>query len=330
MTFETFGYTDLELSTQILIKEAIQRDIKVEVIDALSNTIRLDDGKKQEIVMQATRTSKDTYIAPLLMTNKHVTKHLLNEQGINVPKGYRITNVDEGLSFFHDLEDQDIVVKPLSTNFGQGITILNKGYTYEAYQSALEFAFTYDKVVLIEEFIHGKEYRIMVIDGKAVAALHRVPANVTGDGQSSIRELVKHKNEDPLRGVGYTKPLEKIKLGRIEKDYLAEQGFTPESILDDGDTVYLRINSNISTGGDSIDYTEAIDSRYYDIAVKAAESVGARICGVDMIINNIDTFEPESYSIIELNFNPAIHIHNFPYKGKNRRLEDAILRLLGF
>lgn len=330
MTYKTMGYTDLELSTQILIKEAVKRNIGVEVMDAMSNTIRLDNGQKKEIVMQATRTSKDNYIAPLLMTNKHLTKLLLSEQKINVPKGYRITAVEEGLSFFHDLESLDVVIKPLSTNYGQGITILNEGYTYDAFRSALAYAFDYDTVVLIEEYVEGREYRIMVIDGKVIAALHRVPANVVGDGLSSIRELVHLKNQDPLRGIGYVKPLEKIKLGKIEIDYLKEQGYDQDSVPEKGESIFLRINSNISTGGDSIDYTDDIDPRYYDIAVKAAESVGAKVCGVDMIIHDINAYDETGYSIIELNFNPAIHIHDYPYKGENRKVENAILSLLGF
>lgn len=332
MTYETYGYMDLELSTQILIKEAIKRDIGVEVIDTMSNTIRLSKDGKKELVMQATRTSKDTYIAPLIMTNKHVTKVLLKEEGINVPEGHRISSLDQGVALFNHLQSIAIVIKPLSTNFGQGITILDKGFDYKAYEEAIEFALSYDEVVLIEPYVEGKEYRILVIDDQVVGVLHRVPANVTGDGLSTIRELVEEKkNQDPLRGTAYKKPLEKkLKLGKIELDYLAEQGLDEQSVLDKDHKVFLRINSNISTGGDSIDYTDEIHKDYLDVAIKAARSVGAKICGVDMIIRDIHNYEDSTYSIIELNFNPAIHIHNFPYQGKNRLAEHAILSLLGF
>ena len=103
------------------------------------------------------------------------------------------------------------------------------------------------------------------------------------------------------------------------------------SIPDNSETVYLRENSNISTGGDSVDYTDEISQHYKDIAVKSAEVVGAVICGVDMVIGDRNSPpKPSNYAIIELNFNPALHIHDFPYSGKNRQVEKKVLDLLGF
>ena len=330
MTNEANRYSDLELSTQILIKEATRRNINVEIIDVMSNMIRLFAGDKREVVMQATRTSKDTYIAPLIMENKYVTKIMLSENNINTPRGYRITKHSQGVDLFDEIKSKAMVVKPLSTNFGKGITILGKEFCRETFIEAINFALSYDEVILIEEYIEGKEYRILVIDDQVIGVLYRVPANVTGDGKSTIKELVIQKNMDPLRGTNYKKPLEKLKLGKIEQAYLATQGYDISTIPKKDQQIYLRINSNISTGGDSIDYTDVLDKGYLDKAVEASKSVGAKICGVDMIIKDIGTYDDKGYSIIELNFNPAIHIHNYPYKGKNRNAEYAILDLLGF
>ena len=322
--------TNLELSTQNLMTAALKRGIKVEVIDEESNTIRLTKGQVSEVVMQATRTSKDTYIAPLIMTNKHLTKLFLTEAGIHAPKGYKVTSVEEGKNLYPQLNAQAVVVKPLSTNFGVGITMLTDQYNQDIYDQAIDLAFEKDSTVLVEDYVQGKEYRFLVIDDRVVGILHRVPANVQGDGEKTIEALVHLKNEDPLRGVGYKKPLEKIKLGQLEEQYLQEQELTFDSIPSMGETIYLRKNSNISTGGDSLDYTDLIHQGYHDIALKAAKAVGAVVCGVDMIIEDIDTFDHEKYSIIELNFNPAIHIHNAPYKGENRHADEAVLDLLGF
>lgn len=322
--------SDLELSTQHLIAAAKKRAITVEVLDYKDNMIRLTNGDKVEIVMQATRTSADNYIAPLIMTNKHVTKVILHENGINVPSGFRVDNVEEGLALYKQIKTRAMVVKPVSTNFGVGITMFGEGFSYEAYKKALEVAFAEDNDVLIESFAKGKEYRFLVIDNQVVGILHRVPANVEGDGVDTIEALVAKKNQDPLRGTKYKKPLEKIKLGDFECTYLEEQGLTISSVLEEGQVVYLRKNSNISTGGDSLDFTEMIHSTYGEVAVKAAKAVRAKVCGVDMVIEDIETYDPERYSIIELNFNPAIHIHNAPFKGKNRHADDAVLDLLGF
>lgn len=320
----------LELSTQHLIAAAKRRGIQVEIIDGDSNTIRLSRGKVSEIVMQATRTSKDTYIAPLLMTNKYVTKLLLTEAGIHAPGGYKVTSVEDGKHLFNQLESKPMVVKPLSTNFGVGITMLTDQYDQQTYDQAIELAFEKDSTVLVEDYIAGKEYRFLVIDNRVVGILHRVPANVLGDGKNTIAQLVEVKNQDPLRGTGYKKPLEKIQLGLLEKQTLVEQQLNFDSVPAEGETIYLRKNSNISTGGDSIDYTDQIHEAYHEIALQAAKAVGSVICGVDMIVNDIETFNEDGYSIIELNFNPAIHIHNAPYIGKNRHADDAVLDLLGF
>ncbi len=325
------GYEGLELSTQIVIKEAINRGIEVEVLDWDDNFIRLKKAGKTEYLKQATRTSIDTYISPLIMENKEVTKLVLRENQLCVPTGITVRINDDYREKVINFLGQDIVIKPKSTNFGQGVVILKQPYTEQDALSALEQAFKFDDSVMIEQFISGREYRFLVIGDEVAAILHRVPANVMGDGKHTIAELVAQKNQDPLRGKGYVTPLEKIDLGLLEKEYLAFQGKDFQNIPARDETVYLRENSNISTGGDSIDFTDEIIDEYKIIAINAAKSVGAKICGADIIISDIkEGPNKENYSIIELNFNPALHIHDFPYKGKNRQVEKKILDLLGF
>jgi glutamate--cysteine ligase len=325
------GYEALELSTQMIIKEAMRRGIEIEVLDWEDNFIRLKKAGKIEYLKQATRTSLDTYISSLIMENKEVTKLILRERGLSVPDGVTISNGDEYKEKFLRFWGKDIVIKPKSTNFGQGVVILRNPYIENDVINAIEQAFKFDHSALIEEYISGKEYRFLVIGDEVSAILHRVPANVTGDGIHSIAELVEEKNKDPLRGKGYVTPLEKINLGFIEKDYLAFQGKDFNTIPEKNEIVYLRENSNISTGGDSIDFTDDIINEYKTIAVEAAKAVGAKICGADIIIRDIkEKPNKENHSIIELNFNPALHIHDFPYKGKNRQVEKKVLDLLGF
>lgn len=325
------GYEGLELSTQMVIQEALRRKIKVEVLDWDDNFIRLTKGDKIEYIKQATKTAVDTYIAPLIMENKEVTKIVLRENGIRVPDGMTVNSVEAGLNSINRFWGSSIVIKPKSTNFGQGIVILKWKYSLEDVKKAMELALTYDKSIIIEEFLNGKEYRFFVVGDEVVAILHRVPANVTGDGKRTIRELVEEKNTNPLRGKGYKTPLEKIALGTLEEEYLSFQGRTFDTIPEEKETVYLRENSNISTGGDSIDFTDDVIDEYKQIAVKAAKAAGAKICGADIIIQDIHR-KPDNnnYGIIEINFNPAIHIHDYPYQGKNRHVENKILDLLGY
>ena len=327
--FNLVGYEDLELSTQILILDAIKRGIEFNMMDRLENFISLSDGEKVEYVKQATKTSKDSYITALIMENKLVTKDILRENNIRVPKGKDYDNIDEAKKDFRLFKDEKIVIKPKSTNFGLGISIFPGEYSREDYDKAVEIAFREDSSILIEEFMTGKEYRFLVIGEEVVGILHREPANVIGNGESTIEELVFEKNKDPLRGKGYKTPLEKIKLGEIEEMFLKNQELSFKSIPKNGEKIYLRENSNISTGGDSIDFTDKVHPSYKEVALKSAKAVKALICGVDMVIDNIEEEAKEkNHGIIELNFNPAIHIHCFPYKGENRKAGEKILDLL--
>lgn len=325
------GYEGLELSTQILIREAIGRNVNIEVLDWDDNFIRLTRNNRIEYIKQATKTSADTYISSLIMENKEVTKIVLRENGLRVPEGITIKSPEKGIQKLGSLYGKDIVIKPKSTNFGQGVIILKWRYSKEQVINAVELALNFDRSVIIEEFIHGKEYRFFVVGDEVAAILHRVPANVKGDGYRTIQELIDVKNKDPLRGKGYVTPLEKIVPGKIEQDYLEARNRSLKSIPSKGETVYLRENSNISTGGDSIDYTDDIIDDYKQLAVRAAKAAGAKICGADLIIQDIKA-KPDlnNYGVIEINFNPAIHIHDYPYQGQNRQVEKKVLDLLGF
>ncbi len=324
------GLEDMELSTQLLLREAVKRGVAFEVLDRQENFVKLSRDGNIQYVKQATKTSLDNYASILAMENKHVTKKILDEAGIRIPKGVEYTDAEQAQADFSFFEGKAIVIKPNQTNFGLGITILKENQDKSMFNRAVDIAFEHDKTILIEEFIEGKEFRVFVIDSEVVGILHRVPANVTGDGKLNIRELVQLKNHDLLRGKGYRTPLEKIQTGEAESMFLASQQKDFDYVPSEGETVFLRENSNISTGGDSIDFTDDIPDSYKQIAVKAAKALNVRITGLDMIIKNYKEEASDNYAIIELNFNPAIHIHCHPYQGKNRKLNARLMDALGY
>jgi len=325
------GLEDMELSTQLLLREAVRRGVAFEILDRDENFIRLKRDGNTQYVRQATKTSLDNYASILAMENKVVTKQILKEYGIRVPKGLNYSDRVSAKADFNYFKDTAVVIKPKSTNFGLGITIIKKNTDHTIFERAIDIAFDCDSSILIEEFVEGKEFRIFVMNDKVVGILHRVPANVTGNGVLPIRELVFEKNKDPLRGKGYHTPLEKIQLGEAEMIFLRTQNKDFDYVPKQNETVYLRENSNISTGGDSIDFTDDIPDSYKKIAVRAAQALNVQITGLDMIIPDYtQEATEENYAIIELNFNPAIHIHCHPFKGKNRRLNEKLLDILGF
>lgn len=324
-------YEQLELSTQIIINEALKRDVEVEVLDWDENFIRLKKGDKFEYIKQATKTSLDNYVVPLIMENKELTKLILREHAINVPDSVTVKNLDDALKIYSVFENKDIVIKPKSANFGEGVLIIKNLNSKEVYINAIKEAFNYSKQVLIEDYVAGEEYRFLVVTDEVLAVMYRVPANVKGDGIHNIQELIDEKNQDLRRGKGYLTPLEKIDIGPIERHNLNIQNMDVNHVPKQGEVVYLRENSNLSTGGDSIDFTDEVHEGYKEIAVKSAEAVEAKICGVDIIIPDVKAKpDKNNHSIIELNFNPVIYPHNFPYIGQNRHVERKILDLLKF
>ena len=322
------GYEEMELSTQMLLFDAIQKGLHFEILDEQDQFLKLWHKDHVEYVKNGNMTSKDNYVVPLAMANKTVTKKILADAGFPVPPGDEFTSLEQGLAYYPLIKGKQIVVKPKSTNFGLGISIFQEPASLDNYKKALEIAFAEDTAVLVEEFIPGTEYRFFILDGRCEAVLLRVAANVVGDGKHTIRELLAQKNANPLRGRDHRSPLEIIALGDIEQLMLTQQGYTPDDILPEGKKVNLRRNSNISTGGDSIDVTETMDSSYQELAAAMATSMGAWACGVDLIIP--DETQPASKenphcTCIELNFNPSMYMHTYCAEGPGQAITSKIL-----
>ncbi len=328
--YQLTGFTDMELSTQILMFDAIQQGIQIEILDRQDQFLKLQLKDHIEYVKNGNMTSKDSYVSTLIMENKTVTKKILHQHGFRVPKGEEFQTIEQALRSYDLFSTKPFVVKPKTTNYGLGISIFKEGANYEDYQKAITLAFKEDSSVLIEEFINGTEYRFFVLNDQVYAVLLRVPANVKGDGKHTIEELVIQKNRDPLRGRDHRTPLESIQLGELENLMLKGQGYRMDSIPENDEIIYLRENSNISTGGDSIDVTDQIPNDYKKIAVDAVSALGVKICGIDLIIENteVPAANKNAYGIIEANFNPSMYMHIYPYKGKSRRLTMHIIHYL--
>lgn len=325
------GYENMELSTQMILFDAIQLGLNVEILDEEDQFLKLWHGDHVEYIKNGNMTSKDNYVIPLAMANKVVTKKILDQAGFPVPAGAEFANKKDALRYYGQVASSAIVVKPKSTNFGLGISIFQEPASLADYEKALDIAFSEDSHVLVEEFVAGTEYRFFILDGKCEAVLLRVAANVVGDGSSTIRELVDKKNQDLLRGRDHRSPLEIINLGDIELLMLEQQGYTPDTVLPEGLQAFLRGNSNISTGGDSIDMTDQMDESYKQLAADMATAMGAWACGVDLIIP--DRTKPASKeepkcTCIELNFNPAMYLHTYTYAGPGQSITPKILRKL--
>ncbi|AMB99755.1 glutamate--cysteine ligase [Aerococcus urinaehominis] len=331
--YELGGFADMELSTQIILADAIQYGIRFEIMDRDDQLVRFKLADHIEYVKNGNITSKDSYVTHYLLENKEVTKQILAEAGFPVPHSDAYQSLEAAKAAIALYEDRPIVVKPKSTNMGIGISVFKQGARADQLLPALEEAFKEDTSVMLEDYLPGTEYRFFVLDGKCLAVLLRIPANVVGDGQSSVRQLVAEKNQSPLRGHDHRTPLEFIQLGNLEAITLNQQGYDFDSVIPAGDRVYLRDNSNISTGGDSVDVTDRIHPTYKQIAEEMARALDVQITGLDIMIDDLEqpaNSQPDqvNYGLIEANFNPMMMMHVYPAQGPGVRVTTAVLAYL--
>jgi len=278
--------------------------------------------------------SQTSELAYHVCRDKVATHAFLEPRGISMAKGFHLLREDSlayQLEVFSALE-KPLVIKPAEGK--EGALVFMGIETQEHYLSAVQQAFTFTtdhlSRVLIEETVKGTEYRILTTRNKVVAIVNREPANVTGDGISSISELIFIKNSDPRRGDSSQGPMTKIKIDQHVLDKLTSQNLTLNFIPTVGTKVHLRHNSNISTGGDSIDFTNIAHPSVQEICVKIVNSVpGLHFCGIDFMTTDITAAQTmDMYKIIEINSFPGLDLHEFPYSGQSRPAARELLRTL--
>ena len=307
-------------------KEEIKKrvDELTDILNEAKSIVKFKIGDKSEFVIEGNKTDRDSYIFPIITDDKYIAKQIMKENGLNVPKAILLKKSMDKNDIEFILQpffDSKLVVKPRNTNYGIGITVFSQNASKEQILKAIEYAFKFDDNVLIEEYIKGMEYRFLVIDGKCLSICHRRVASVVGDGKSTIKQLIEEKNKEPWHYLTATP----VKMDEPVVEFLKLQGYDFETVLPKDKRVFLRTNSNCSTGGESIDMTDKIPDYFKKIAEKAAKAFNAKICGVDIII---DDFNKKDYAIIEINDNPGYSINEWPYEGRGQKIGIAILELL--
>lgn len=319
-------FPKLDGSEVALIKDALSEGIDFNVIDEVKSFVEFKNGNHTEEIILATMTNRDSYILAYITDDKQFAKNILLKNNLRVPEGILLNFDMSRFEIECEIEDfinKPAVIKPKSTNSGTGITIFSCPATKEEILNAVNYAFKFDSYVLVEEFIKGKEYRFLVIDDKCIGVVHRRSASVVGDGKSSFRELIDKKNQEPWHGL-----LENpVVMDKVAEDFLSRQGYTFESIPNKDERIFLRENSNCSTGGECIDMTDVMPQYFKKIAEKATKCFNAKIAGVDIMIDDLAS---EEYSIIEVNDNPGYSLNEWPYEGKGVKVGLYILKMLGF
>lgn len=320
---EIRGKNILGPSTRAIAEEAKKRGIPVTRLNDES-LLQLGLGANQKRI-QATIADSTSVIGLDIATDKKITKNLLANAGLPVPRGITAMNLNDALKAAKSI-GYPIAIKPLSGNHGRGITTnIRTPHTVEA---AFNAAKKVSSTVLVEEHLDGTDYRFLIIGGKLTAAAKREPAVVIGDGSSSIEQLIEKVNRDPKRGEGHEKPLTRIKTDDEMKMLLAENNYKLKSVLPVNEKVYLKSAANLSAGGTAEDITDEVHPAIKTMTERAARIVGLDIMGIDMILNDHRAPISNGCGIIEVNAAPGFRMHTHPSKGKPRNVGKAVVDML--
>lgn len=316
--------TDLGPSTSAIYDEAKRRGIPVTRLGN-GNLLQLGYGKYARL-LEAALTDAPGCIAVDMAGNKQLTKEMLSLNGIPVPHGFTAYTAEGAISAAEQV-GYPVVVKPFDANQGKGVTLDVKSAKDVA--AAYCEAVKYSKAALVEEYIRGRDYRVLVVGGKVAAVAERIPPYVTGDGIRTVKKLVDEENLSSLRGDDHEKPLTRLKLDDIALKILQKSGKGIDYVPEAGEKVLLRYNGNLSTGGTAIDCTDELHPINAELAVKAAEVMGLDIAGIDITAENIaDPIYGGKGAVIEVNAAPGLRMHLFPSEGEKRNVAADILDML--
>ena len=265
-------------------------------------------------------------IAESIAQDKNLTRDLLSGIGVPVPEGRPVESADDAWEAAEEI-GVPVVVKPQDGNQGRGVTtnLSSKEQVVRAY----EIAYEESPSVIVEKYIPGCDYRLLVIGGQLIAAARREPAHVIGDGVHTIQQLIDIINQDPRRGEHHGTVLSKIHINDAAQVVLKEQGVTADSVPAANQRILIRRNANLSTGGTAVDVTDKVHPEWRARAIEAARMIGLDVAGIDVVAIDIaQPCEPGTGAIVEVNAAPGLRMHLAPSAGQPRPVGDAIIGTL--
>ena len=307
-------------STGAIVEAAVARDIPFRRLTK-GSMVQFGWGSRQRRI-QAAEIDSTSAVAESIAQDKDLTKKLLRAAGVPVPHGRPASDPDDAWAAALEI-GLPVVLKPQDGNQGKGVTvnITTRAHLDIAFRAAAEHG-----EVLVERFLPGCDFRLLVVGDKLVAAARREPPQVVGDGVNTVRELVDIVNQDPRRGEGHATSLTKIRFDDIAVARLDAQGLSPESVPPKGQRVILRNNANLSTGGTATDVTDEVHPAVAARAVAAAQMIGLHICGVDVVCESmLQPLEAQNGGVVEVNAAPGLRMHISPSYGKGRAVGVAMI-----
>ncbi len=311
-------------STGAIVSAAVARGIPFRRLTQ-GSLVQFGWGSKQKRI-QAAETSFTSAIGEAIAQDKELTKKLLHAAGVAVPYGRPVDDEDDAWAAAQEI-GLPVVVKPQDGNQGKGISVnlTSEEQVRQAYRVAVD----YRDDIMVERFLPGHDWRLLVIGDKLIAAARRDPPLVVGDGTHTVRQLVDIVNSDPRRSDGHATSLTKIRFDEIALARLAEQGYEADTVPPRGARIVLRNNANLSTGGTATDVTDDVHPELAAAAIAAAQTVGLDIAGIDVVCDTIlKPLEDQGGGIVEVNAAPGLRMHLDPSFGKGRAVGEAIVGMM--
>jgi cyanophycin synthetase len=312
-------------STAAIVQAAKKRRIPVVRLTPTGGLVQLGYGLHQKRIW-ASETSTTSAIAVDMCQEKPLTNMMLRTVGVPVPDGRPVGSADEAWEVAKDV-GLPVVVKPEAGHQGKGVSVNLR--TEDEVRTAYEIGRHYRGDVLVERYIEGEDFRLLVVDGKMVAAARRDPASVVGDGRSTIAELVAEVNRDPRRREGHGSVLTRIRLDEAADLVLGQQELARDSVPEPGRVVRLRSNGNLSTGGTATDVTDAVHAANVHVAEMAAQILALDVAGIDILCRDIRRpLQEQGGAIVEVNAAPGLRMHIQPTNGTPRDVGTPIVEML--
>ncbi len=311
-------------STASLVRAAEERGIPWIRLNRQS-LVQFGHGRYQQRI-QATTTGRTSNIAVELAADKEETNRILRDLGLPVPMQRLVGTAKDAVSAAERI-GFPVVVKPLSGNHGRGVSINLR--TAGEVEVAFEKAREHGRHIIVESFVEGFDHRLLVVDGKLVAAAKRMPGHVVGDGEHTIAELVDIVNQDPRRGVGHEKVLTRLEFDHQADRLLQQKGYDRSTVPPAGEVVFLRSTANLSTGGTAVDVTDVIHPDNREMAERTIKAIGLDIGGVDFLSKDITlSYRDIGGGICEVNAGPGFRMHVAPSEGTPRDVAGPVIDML--
>ncbi|OGY16616.1 MAG: hypothetical protein A2784_03765 [Candidatus Chisholmbacteria bacterium RIFCSPHIGHO2_01_FULL_48_12] len=300
----------------VLLQAAKVLGITAQILNSSQGKIKLIKGQKSHIVHKC-GFNLNPHQAIILTRNKLKTLALLRRHGLPTPKIYYLKS---NISF-------PLVLKPVSGQKGQHV------YLNLQNQAQLDTALTQiSDPALTQQFIPGHDLRFFVLAGKVIGITHRQPPRITGDGRSTIKQLIIAEN---LRRVHLTLTLGHRMLNRLHhwpriRWYLSLQGQDLKAVLSKNQTIELYPLANFSTGGSTHTLLlNQVHPSLIRLAQKAVKLTDLTVAGVDMIVKNWrHPAQPENAYIIEINSDPSLRLHSWPNTGRPQPVAKKLLHYI--